>query len=344
MIINQAELKSFNTFAINVRAQYLAEVHTELELVTCWQRATKDNMPVLILGGGSNVLFLENYTGTILLNRITGIVISEKSDAWYLHIGAGELWHDLVKICLERNITGLENLAMIPGYVGSAPIQNIGAYGVEFAQLCNYVDVIQLKTGVKRRLSVAECKFNYRDSIFKHDLREYNAIIAVGLRLAKSWKPILNYGALTLLNVKNVTPKQIYSTVCAMRYSKLPNPALFGNAGSFFKNPIINLSKAKKLLQNYPNAPYYFQPDNKVKLSAGWLIDRCNLKGYSIGGTSVYDKQALILINNDNATGQDIVVLARYISQQVAQRFDILLEPEVRFIGANGEVDARVII
>nr|WP_067568295.1 UDP-N-acetylmuramate dehydrogenase [Candidatus Hoaglandella endobia] len=344
MLINKAALKPLNTFAIDVRAQCVAAVRTEKELVTLWRRATENNMPALVLGSGSNVLFLEDYDGTVLLNRIAGIMIRENADAWYLHVGAGEVWHDLVTTCLDYQITGLENLAMIPGCVGSAPIQNIGAYGVELAQLCEYVDIIQLKTGVKRRLSSNECEFNYRDSIFKHDLREHNVIVAVGLRLAKAWRPVLDYGDLTLLNIGNVTPRQIYTAICAMRCSKLPDPALAGNAGSFFKNPIIDAQGAEKLLQRYPDAPYYFQPNSRVKLAAGWLIERCKLKGYRLGGTAVHDKQALVLVNAYNATGWDIVALARHVRQQVAQRFDLWLEPEVRFIGAKGEVDALRVI
>lgn len=332
-------LKSLNSFAIDALARRVDVAYTEADLFTFWRQASEDTTPVLVLGGGSNVLFLENYSGTILLNRIIGITIEEDIDAWHLHVGAGEIWHDLVNTCLEKCIPGLENLALIPGYVGAAPIQNIGAYGVELQQFCEYVDVLQLDTGTKRRLSAAECQFGYRNSIFKHNLRNCYAIVAVGLRLFKAWQPVLNYGDLGRLDTQQVTPRQIYDMVCAMRRTKLPDPSLQGNAGSFFKNPIINISKAKQLLNSYPDTPHYPQIEGGVKLAAGWLIERCGLKGYRCGGAAVHDKQALVLVNADKATGEDIAALARYVRYQVAERFAIWLEPEVHFIGANGEVD-----
>ncbi|BAE73399.1 UDP-N-acetylenolpyruvoylglucosamine reductase [Sodalis glossinidius str. 'morsitans'] len=340
MMTDSGALKPLNSFAIDVRARRVIAAYTEAELFTLWRQAADDATPVLVLGGGSNVLFLENYAGTVLLNRIAGVTIEECPDAWHLHVGAGEVWHDLVRTCLEQHMPGLENLALIPGCVGSAPIQNIGAYGVELRQFCDYVDVLQLATSTLRRLSAAECQFGYRDSIFKHALRERHAIVAVGLRLAKAWQPVLTYGVLARLDPQQATPRLIYDTVCAMRRTKLPGPALQGNAGSFFKNPVIDASRAERLLSRYPDAPHYPQPEGGVKLAAGWLIDRCGLKGYRLGGAAVHDKQALVLVNADNATGEDVAALARYVRQQVAERFAVWLEPEVRFIGAFGEVDA----
>lgn len=328
-----------NTFGIDVHAQCLVAVHTELELVTLWKRAFAQHQPVLVLGSGSNVLFLENFAGTVLLNRICGITIAEDTDAWQLHIGAGEVWHDLVNFCLDRQMPGLENLALIPGCVGSAPVQNIGAYGVELQQFCEYVDVIELKTGVKFRLNAIQCKFGFRESIFKHELREYHAIVAVGLRLKKAWQPTLNYGDLKYLDAQRITSRQIYDAVCAIRRSKLPNPAVLGNAGSFFKNPIISAAEADHLLRRYPNASHYQQSDGRIKVAAGWLIEQCGLKGYKLGNAAVYDHHALVLINSGNASDREIAALANHIRQQVANRFKIWLEPEVRFIANGGEVD-----
>lgn len=339
-ILEDAVSKLPNTFGIDVSAQRVLEVHTEMELVTHWQQSTAQNQSVLVLGSGSNVLFLENFAGTVLLNRIYGICITEDANAWHLNIGAGEVWHDLVNFCLDRNIPGLENLALIPGCVGSAPVQNIGAYGVELQQFCEYVDVIQLKTGVKFRLSTTDCRFGFRESIFKHELREHHGIVAIGLRLKKAWQPTLNYGGLSHLDAQQVTPRQIYDAVCAIRRSKLPDPAVFGNAGSFFKNPIISTAEAANLLQSYADAPHHPQSDGRVKVAAGWLIERCDLKGYKLGNAAVYDYHALVLINNGNASGHEIAALARHIRQQVANRFAIWLEPEVRFIARWGEVDA----
>ncbi|SNC58763.1 UDP-N-acetylmuramate dehydrogenase [Sodalis endosymbiont of Henestaris halophilus] len=344
MITNNVSLKSLHSFAIDVSARRLYVVDTEAELFAIWRHASTNSSPRIVLGGGSNVLFLENYSGTVLLNRIAGMTIEEDTDYWYLHVGAGEVWHDLVNACLEKNMPGLENLALIPGYVGSAPIQDIGAYGVEFQQFCEYVDVLQMETGTKHRMSVAECQFGYRDSIFKHNLREHYVIVAVGFRLIKAWSPILHYGDLVHLDAQQATPRQIYDIVCAMRRAKFPDPTHQGNAGSFFKNPIIDASAAEKLLNHYPDAPYYPQPGGEVKLAAGWLIDRCGLKGYRIGGAAVHDKQALVLVNFDQATGEDIAALARYVRMQVAERFAVWLEPEVRFISSYGEVDAVRVI
>lgn len=344
MVANNVPLKSLHSFALDVSARHVIAAHTESELFTLWRQASERANPVLVLGSGSNVLFLENYAGTVLLNRIAGMTIEEDADVWHLHVNAGEVWHDLVKICLKKGMPSLENLALIPGYVGSAPIQNIGAYGVELQQFCEYVDVLQLESGIKRRLSAAECKFGYRDSIFKHALRDRYVIVAVGLRLVKAWRPVLQYGDLACLDAHQATPLQIYNMVCAMRRTKLPNPSLQGNAGSFFKNPVIDASAAEQFLRRYPDAPHYSHPGGGLRLSGGWLIERCRLKSYRLGGAAVHDKQALVLVNTDKATGEDIIALARYVRQQVAERFAVWLEPEVRFIGANGEVDALRVI
>ncbi|UVK78601.1 MAG: UDP-N-acetylenolpyruvoylglucosamine reductase [Sodalis sp. Ffu] len=334
-------LKPLNTFAIDVLAHHVVTAHTEAELLMLWRQANKENRPILLLGGGSNVLFLESYSGTVLLNRVKGITINEDNEAWHLHVGAGEIWHELVIYSLKRQMPGLENLALIPGCVGSAPIQNIGAYGVELQQLCEYVDILQLKTEKKSRISATECQFSYRKSIFvKHHLRHDYAIVAVGLRLRKTWKPVLSHGDLTKLDLHSVTPRQIFDAVCTTRRNKLPDPAMAGNAGSFFKNPVLKAKTANQLLTHYPDAPHYLQPDGRVKLAAGWLIDHCKLKGYQLGDAVVHDKQALVLINIGQATGDEIAALARYVRRQVAKKFAIWLEPEVRFIASQGEVDA----
>lgn len=334
-------LKSLNTFAIDVISHRVVTAHTENELLTHWQDAMKKNLPVLLLGEGSNVLFLEDFLGTVLLNRIKGITITEDENAWHLHVGAGEKWHDLVNYSLDLNMPGLENLALIPGCVGSAPVQNIGAYGVELKDVCEYVDILLLDNGKKRRLSAVECQFAHRQSVFMHSYRDNCAIVAVGLKLKKAWKPVLRYADLSKLNANNITPREIFDIVCAIRRRKLPDPEQIGNAGSFFKGPVINAKDAAQLLKCYPDAPHYPQPNGDVKIAAGWLIERCQLKGLKLGGAAVYEKHALVLINDTgHATGDDIAALATYIRQQVAHKFAIWLEPEVRFIAADGEVDA----
>ncbi|MBD2812283.1 UDP-N-acetylmuramate dehydrogenase [Xenorhabdus sp. Vera] len=334
------ELKAFNTFGISACADHIATATTIESLLSLWQKAQGKDHPILLLGGGSNVLFTENFKGTVILNRILGINIQESDTAWHIHVGAGENWHELITYLLKQQVYGLENLALIPGNVGSAPIQNIGAYGIEFKHVCEYVDVIELKTGNSIRLMKNECEFAYRDSIFKHQHKDGYAITAVGLNLNKAWEPILTYGSLAQFSREDVTPEQIFYSVCEMRQSKLPDPAIMGNAGSFFKNPIISVGLAQKIKSQYPNCPQYHHNENSVKTAAGWLIDQCNLKGYSIGDAAVHTQQALVLINKGNATGKDIITLAAYVRSRVAEKFNIFLEPEVRFIGSNGEIDA----
>lgn len=333
-------LKHLHTFALSAYANNVISANSSEELISAWNESISIHQPVLLLGEGSNVLFIENFSGTVLLNRIKGITSTEDSIAWHLHVGAGENWHKLVCYTLENNMPGLENLALIPGCVGSAPIQNIGAYGVELQKVCEYVDLLDMKKGSIQRISAHDCQFGYRDSIFKHRYGLGFAIVAVGIKLMKSWTPTLGYGDLTRLNPLTVTAQDIFKSVCAMRRSKLPDPTVTGNAGSFFKNPIVNVAIADDIVKNNPSVPHYRQSDGSVKLAAGWLIDQCALKGYQIGGAAVHSQQALVLINLAEATGEDVIGLASYIRQQVAQKFGIWLEPEVRFIASDGEVNA----
>ncbi|MBJ9165576.1 UDP-N-acetylmuramate dehydrogenase [Citrobacter farmeri] len=337
-------LKSWNTFGIDQNANEIVCVENEQQLLNAWQSANALHQPVLILGEGSNVLFLDTFRGTVIVNRIKGIEVTEQPDAWLLHVGAGENWHHLVQHTLQLGMPGLENLALIPGCVGSSPIQNIGAYGVELQRVCDYVDCVELATGKSLRVSAAECRFGYRDSIFKHEYQDRFAIVAVGLRLTKQWQPVLTYGDLTRLDPATVTPQQVFDSVCHMRMTKLPDPKVNGNAGSFFKNPVVATDVAQALLSQFPNAPHYPQPDGSVKLAAGWLIDQCQLKGCGIGGAAVHRQQALVLINADNATSEEIVQLAHLVRTKVGEKFNVWLEPEVRFIGQTGEVNAVEII
>jgi len=262
-----SSLKSFNTFGIQANAKRIAVVESVNELVEAWADAVSNNQPAIMLGEGSNVLFLSDFDGSVIVNRIKGIQITEQDEAWLLHVGAGENWHQLVEKTLQKNIPGIENLALIPGCVGSSPIQNIGAYGVEIKQVCQYVDCIDLNTGQAIRLDTEQCQFGYRDSIFKQADYKHYAIVAVGLRLAKEWKPVLTYGSLAQLNPATVTPQQVFNSVCEMRTSKLPDPKVNGNAGSFFKNPVITAEQAQTLFIHHPDAPHYPQTD-------GWVGER----------------------------------------------------------------------
>jgi UDP-N-acetylmuramate dehydrogenase len=335
-----SSLKPFNTFGIQATAERIVIAESVQQLTEAWTASMHAQQPVLILGEGSNVLFLQDFEGTVIVNRIKGIQVIETEDAWLLHVGAGENWHNLVEYTLQQGMPGLENLALIPGCAGSSPIQNIGAYGVEIKKVCDYVDCVELSNGRALRLTNEECRFGYRDSIFKHDYQDRFAIVAVGYRLPKAWMPVLNYGDLTKLDPATVTPQQIFESVCAMRTSKLPDPKVNGNAGSFFKNPVISAEQAEKLISNVANVPHYPQPDASVKLAAGWLIDQCQLKGHRIGGAAVHQQQALVIINEDEASSADVIALAHYIRQRVGEKFDVWLEPEVRFMGGKGEVSA----
>ncbi|AGH72267.1 UDP-N-acetylmuramate dehydrogenase [Edwardsiella piscicida] len=333
-------LTEFTTFGLPARAEQILTADSSAALLSHWQAATARRQPVLILGGGSNVLFMEDFAGSVILNRIPGIQVDEDEESWHLHVGAGENWHDLVRYTLDHGMAGLENLALIPGCVGSAPIQNIGAYGVELQHVCDYVDAMDLRNGTLQRLPAAACGFGYRESIFKHRYRDGYAIVAVGLRLSKRWQPMLSYGDLTRLDAMTATPRAVFDAVCHMRRTKLPDPAQQGNAGSFFKNPVVSAEAAEAIRARYPQAPCYPQENGEVKLAAGWLIDRCELKGYQIGGAVVHRQQALVLINQHQASAQDVIALARYVRRRVGEAFSVWLEPEVRFIAAQGEVNA----
>ncbi|KAA8993789.1 UDP-N-acetylmuramate dehydrogenase [Affinibrenneria salicis] len=333
-------LKSLNTFSLPARAECVVTAESLEQLIDAWRDAQVRHQPVLFLGEGSNVLFTQDFAGMVILNRLRGIEIEEGTDCWHIYAGAGENWHHLVEYSLSQDIGGLENLALIPGCAGSAPIQNIGAYGVEFSHICEYVDVLNLSRGSISRLSAEQCRFGYRESIFKHQYRNGFVIVAVGLCVKKNWSPVLSYGDLVRLDAAAVTPRQVFDSVCNMRRSKLPDPSVTGNAGSFFKNPVVSADQTELILQRYPDAPHYPQPDGQVKLAAGWLIDRCHLKGMQIGGAAVHRQQALVLINTGNAVSRDVLQLARHVRQQVAAEFAIWLEPEVRFIGAQGEINA----
>ncbi|WP_058974166.1 UDP-N-acetylmuramate dehydrogenase [Type-D symbiont of Plautia stali] len=340
----RTSLKAFNTLGLEISTQALYIADTPEAIIDAWQATQQRNQPFIVLGEGSNVLFLEDFNGGVIVNAIKGISLEEKDEAWHLHVGAGENWHELVEHTLKKGITGLENLALIPGMAGSAPIQNIGAYGVEFKDICHYVDALHLPTQKIRRLYREECLFGYRDSIFKHALKDDYVIVAIGLCLAKQWKPVLSYGDLAKLNPATVCAWDVFHAVCHMRKSKLPDPKITGNVGSFFKNPLISHEQASALMREWQDMPHYPQANGEVKLAAGWLIDQCNLKGFSVGGAAVHRQQALVLINEDQATPQDIVGLAHHVRNSVGEKFNVWLEPEVRFIGAQGERNAVEVI
>nr|WP_269449289.1 UDP-N-acetylmuramate dehydrogenase [Grimontia celer] len=341
-ILSTTSLKPFHTFGIDVQAKAIIEAQSAEDFIKIWRDRADE--PKIVLGEGSNLLFCEDFDGIVILNRLKGIDVEETASHWHLHVAGGENWHHLVKWTVEQGMPGLENLALIPGLVGSAPIQNIGAYGVELNERCEYVDVLMLETGEVIRMGAGACEFGYRDSVFKRELKDKAIILAVGFQLSKAWKPVIGYGALgDLASKDDVSAKEVFDKVCEIRSEKLPDPNLLGNAGSFFKNPVVPKTQIKSLLADNEKIPSFEVSNSEVKLAAGWLIDQCGLKGKSVGGASVHDKQALVLVNSGGATASDVVTLAKEVVDTVQQRFGVLLEHEVRFMGATQETTLEAI-
>ena len=295
------------------------------------------DQPFYILGEGSNTLFVEEETPVIIRPGFKGVEIEELAESFVVKVGAAENWHQLVIYCIEQGIYGLENLALIPGSVGAAPVQNIGAYGVEFADYCQEIEWFEFSSLSVKKLSREECEFGYRDSIFKKALYNQGLIISVTMAFPKSWQPRLSYHGLDTLSA-DVSASEVMQKVISIRQSKLPDPAVLPNAGSFFKNPVVPASQYDLLKQEYPDMPVYPQSDSKVKLAAGWLIEQAGLKGYCQNGAGVHDQQALVLVNKHEASGKDISALAKHVRSCVQEKFAISLQPEVRIIAAGGEV------
>ncbi len=342
-ILPNAELCDFHTFSIQQTCKSLIIADSIEDIIQIYQNETWSMLPKLVIGKGSNLLFTSPFNGVVIVNNLHGKSIHESETHWHLHISAGEDWPTLVRWTTDNGYFGLENLAQIPGCCGSAPIQNIGAYGVELSDVCQYVDILCLDTYTTKRLTKDECQFGYRDSIFKHSLFGRAIIIAVGLILKKKWQANLSYGPLQALDSTQVSAKEVFDTVTEIRAQKLPDPSKVGNAGSFFKNPIIPKVHFLELQQRFPNIVGY--PHSKgVKVAAGWLIEHSGLKGYQIGGAQVHPHQSLVLINRDHATSQDIINLASKVQATVFSNYQIQLEHEVRFIGTNGETDLQSIL
>lgn len=348
MIETNTSLKAFNTFSVQAKAQTLFHFKDKSEvqaLLSQVKKARQNNKPVLILGAGSNILFCEDFAGLVIKVELMGVDVSETEQAYILEVAAGEDWHQLVTDCISKGMDGLENLALIPGVTGAAPVQNIGAYGVEFKDFCESVEYLDLHTGMFSTLSAKQCAFAYRDSVFKTRAMKNALITKVTLKLSKAWQAHSRYGVLQGIdNNEPITAKQIFDSVCQARNEKLPAPELLGNAGSFFKNPVVNQSQAERLLSLYPNMPHYPQSNGEVKLAAGWLIEQAGLKGTQLGGAAVHQLQALVLVNKDNASAQDVIQLAELVRAKVDDKFNINLQHEVRFIGKQGETNLERMI
>jgi UDP-N-acetylmuramate dehydrogenase len=323
-------LKPYNTFGIDVDAEYF----TVLESLDQLPALTALSLPRHVLGGGSNILLTGTVSGLVIQNQLKGITIAkEDNDHVWLRAASGEVWHELVLYAINAGLGGIENLALIPGTVGAAPIQNIGAYGVEVKDTIDTVDAWNWQEQKIQTFSNADCCFGYRDSIFKHSLKDKTLITAVVFKLNK--RPVFNttYGAigqeLESLGVQELSVKAIAHAVMNIRRSKLPDPKVIGNAGSFFKNPTLPSAQYDALLVHHPDMPHYAVSPGLVKVPAGWLIERCGWKGYKKGFIGVHAKQALVLVNYGNAKGSDIWKLSGEIVASVHERFGIELEREV---------------
>lgn len=324
-------LLSFNTFGIDVSAKAFVEISHVEKLRTVLK---KNALPVFILGGGSNILLTKDVDALVLKNNILGkTIVEETEDFAIIEVGAGENWHDLVLWSLEKGLSGIENLSLIPGLVGAAPIQNIGAYGVELKDVFVKLEAVGLATGTIKTFSKKACQFGYRDSVFKSDLKGKYCITKVFLQLSKKPKINVSYGAIndTLqeMGIDNPKPKDVSDVVIKIRSSKLPDPNILHNSGSFFKNPEIDLQTFQTLQKKFPSIVFYDLPNEMVKIPAGWLIEQCGWKGKQIGTVGCHAQQALVLINYGGATGKELLDHAKKVANSVKEKFGIDLTPEV---------------
>ena len=349
LVEKNVPLQSYNSFGIVAKALSLVRIGSEADLAAVLADPALQAVPKFILGGGSNIVLTGDVKPLVLKVEIMGKrLVSETAKAFIVEAGAGENWHELVAWTLANAYPGMENLAMIPGSVGASPVQNIGAYGVELQDRFDSLDAIDLQTGQTFTLDAAQCAFGYRDSVFKHassaaaggtatfGLAGRALITRVRFALPKVWKPVLGYADLDRKIAQTgevpITPQQIFDWVCEIRRAKLPDPAVMGNAGSFFKNPTVSREQCDDIIQREPKIVHYPMADGSIKLAAGWLIDACGWKGKSVGNAAVYERQALVLINKGGSqnpvTGGEVMTLAKAIQTSVYERFGILLEHE----------------
>lgn len=337
--VPDADLSALNTFRLPARASILLRIRSEDELLRLIAVGHLKGRPHFVLGGGSNLVLAGDFDGIVLKVEIDGRrLVTEGEAGWLVEAGAGEAWHDFVRWTVAQGWPGLENLSLIPGTVGAAPIQNIGAYGVEMADRFAGLDAVDLETGERRVFSAEDCRFGYRDSVFKHEAGRW-LVTRVRFLLPRAWAPDVRYGEvgaeLAARGIESPTALQVSDAVIAIRRRKLPDPAEIGNAGSFFKNPLVDAGLAGQLRAAHPALPQYPQADGRVKLAAGWLIEHAGWKGRDLGAVGCYERQALVLVNRGGARGEDVCRMAGRICDDVRARFGVALEPEPVFIGGN---------
>jgi UDP-N-acetylmuramate dehydrogenase len=336
-ITENVSLKKYNTFHIDVNTRYFFETNISNEILDTISKTKFNKLPVLILGEGSNILFTRNFPGIVIHLVSKGIRVVEEDDlSAIVESEAGEIWDDLVAFCVEHDLYGVENLSLIPGTVGAAPVQNIGAYGVEFQDVCDSVVGFTLPEGKEKTLQKEKCKFDYRDSIFKKELRDKIIITKVRLRLSKEKKYNLNYRAfqdhLKYSDTSNFTLKDVNCLVKEIRRSKLPDPEIVGNAGSFFKNPEVNARKFGELKKRFSDLVFFRLDEGSYKIPAGWLIEKCGFKGKKFGNVGTYKNQALVIVNYGDASGEEIQRFALKIQKEVFEKFEIEIIPEVNIL------------
>lgn len=332
-ILTAVDLTPLNTFGLPARAAQFVEIEHAGQVRPLLAQPGWGERRRLVLGGGSNVVLTRDFPGLVIKVAIPGrVLVADEADARYVRAGAGENWHAFVRWTLAQGWGGLENLSLIPGTVGASPIQNIGAYGVELEERFHSLDAISLEDGRMRRFDRADCAFGYRDSVFKHAEAGRWLIVSVTFRLPRRWQAVTSYGELAreleVATGGDPTPQQVSDAVIAIRRRKLPDPAEIGNAGSFFKNPVVAPDLFAELIARNPGMPRYVQPDGSIKLAAGWLIDACGWKGRSLGPVGCFERQALVLVNRGGACGADVLRIASAIQHDVERRFGLRLEPE----------------
>lgn len=335
-IQQNVSLKNFNTFGIDVSARYFVEINRAEELIELFMDPQWMEMERLILGGGSNMLFVKNFEGLVIRMNIRGMEHRINHQQVWVVAGAGEIWNDLVNYCVNSGFAGMENLSLIPGSVGASPVQNIGAYGVELKDIFASCNAFEIATGTFKTFSKADCRFDYRDSIFKNEMKGHYIIVSVKFELSLTSDIKLHYGAikeeLISRRITEPTIKDVSDVVSHIRVSKLPDPSTIGNAGSFFKNPIIPQDEFDVIKEHFPNVINYPAGDGLIKLAAGWLIEQCGWKGKTVGHTGTWHNQALVLVNHGGATGEEVYTLSSQIIDSVYSKFGVTLEREVNVI------------
>ena len=330
---HQISLRTRNSFGVDQQAARLVEFETPEELRTFFAAGIPEKW--MVLAGGNNILFTGDYEGVLLTPVARRIaLLSDDGEEVRVRVDAGVEWDDLVEWAVQRGLWGIENLSLIPGKAGAAPVQNIGAYGCEAKDAIRRVEMYCVETGTMLTLDAAHCGFGYRESVFKHDLKGKVIITAVEIALSHTPRPRLGYGDVEreVEARGGVTLRNIREAICSIRRAKLPDPAVLGNAGSFFKNPVVEASVAENLLKTYPEMPHYPAPEGRVKLAAGWLIDRAGMKGRREGAVGVHERQALVLVNHGGATGGEVIAFAHKVQERVREKFGIEIDTEVNIL------------